>query len=363
MARPVRTVTPYYHIQAKPCNFLKSSTPTPSTNILCYLLSWKAGPYPKSPHTNPPPTFRHIAPQGELQLPPATSIFMQGRSLSTSCCKNFTCAPKSRLSTYINRNSTSAPPSPNLHTLQNCTSSGLIAPRARCGQWQCRVTKRGDDEMLFTSVKISRSVDDKQNRSNPQGQSIGAGWVIKMIKVLAAENSIIPLFTDWNVLRDFDGMMNYTSIKFKQACVLFSKGCCRSFWARNPLHSDYDMSECLDLLMTDLANFGYQIKECKQCHHKEVYIGNYVLVNTHPFAVLIKWKLLELSFNLFKNTAPQAQWDKINNLIALNLDLTDGGKMITKHLTVIAMHTTICFSPPWQPTSTASFLAHVTTHS
>eukprot|EP00961_Rhodomonas_salina_P057692 775395-Rhodomonas_salina.2 len=91
--------------------------------------------------------------------------------------------------------------------------------------------------------------------------SVGAGWVIKMIDVLAAENSIIPLFTDWNAQCDPDGMMNYTSIKFKLVCILFSKGCCRNFWAHNPLHTDNDMHECLDLLMTDLASFGYQIKE------------------------------------------------------------------------------------------------------
>eukprot|EP00961_Rhodomonas_salina_P173954 2345996-Rhodomonas_salina.1 len=64
----------------------------------------------------------------------------------------------------------------------------MIAPRAlpvcQCGQWQCRVTvmktrntgilaMRSSIAKLFTSVKISRSVGDKQNtgRSNPQGPS------------------------------------------------------------------------------------------------------------------------------------------------------------------------------------------------
>eukprot|EP00961_Rhodomonas_salina_P088288 1187435-Rhodomonas_salina.1 len=37
--------------------------------------------------------------------------------------------------------------------------------------------------------------------------SVGAGWVIKMIYVLTAENSIIPLFTDWNGLHGPDGRM------------------------------------------------------------------------------------------------------------------------------------------------------------
>eukprot|EP00961_Rhodomonas_salina_P278438 3762084-Rhodomonas_salina.1 len=76
-------------------------------------------------------------------------------------------------------------------------------------------------------------VDWKDSVSRP-AISVGGDWIMEMIRQLAAEPTLLPAFTGWDIQLTNLQAHDYHHFSFKRACVLFAYNCSRSFGRRNP---------------------------------------------------------------------------------------------------------------------------------
>eukprot|EP00961_Rhodomonas_salina_P253570 3426783-Rhodomonas_salina.1 len=76
--------------------------------------------------------------------------------------------------------------------------------------------------------------------------------------------------------------------------------CGKQFFNLDPMQNVDDLWRAHGLLHLDWASFGAQIKTAAQEHHCDIFVGNDCRISKHLLHELIKWKLLELSFDPFK---------------------------------------------------------------
>eukprot|EP00961_Rhodomonas_salina_P149614 2014209-Rhodomonas_salina.1 len=111
--------------------------------------------------------------------------------------------------------------------------------------------------------------------------------------------------------------------------------CGKQFFNLDLMQNVDDLWRAHGLLCLDLASFGAQIKTAAQEHHCNIFVGNDHWISKHQLRELIKWKLLELSFDPFKDLSANTHWATLQALVAQDHNLN--ADEITPHFAAISV--------------------------
>eukprot|EP00961_Rhodomonas_salina_P032586 439552-Rhodomonas_salina.1 len=95
----------------------------------------------------------------------------------------------------------------------------------------------------------------------------------------------------------------------------------KEFSKDDPISTDLITNANYKTVDMQLASFGLQIVDTCKRHCSNVLAGTNSLIKNHPFRQLIEWKLLELSFNLFKKSAEEQYFADLAELAAVPITL------------------------------------------
>eukprot|EP00961_Rhodomonas_salina_P048640 653000-Rhodomonas_salina.1 len=97
--------------------------------------------------------------------------------------------------------------------------------------------------------------------------AVGGKYITKLVTWLMARPELIPMFADVGIAVDEFGNADYDSIHFNRAIVALATLCGKNWGTLDVEHTDNGVRQGVEVIKTDLASFGIQVKNAAQLHH------------------------------------------------------------------------------------------------
>eukprot|EP00961_Rhodomonas_salina_P190317 2567793-Rhodomonas_salina.1 len=182
-----------------------------------------------------------------------------------------------------------------------------------------RLYAKDDPSLPATESDFIKWKDGAQ-RSKAAVQ-VGAGYITCMITFFENDATLIPTFSNVGVPVDANGKADDNLTSFNHAVIALASLCGKNFQPLDYLNVDADLWKAIASLRLDLSSFGLQIKNACKAHHSDAFSANDVSITTHPLREIIKWNLLEISFNPFKTSSAGNDWVELQEAIMIDLSL------------------------------------------
>eukprot|EP00961_Rhodomonas_salina_P036346 488612-Rhodomonas_salina.1 len=98
-----------------------------------------------------------------------------------------------------------------------------------------------------------------------------------------AKPELIPMLANLGIAVDEFGNADYDSIHFNRAIVALATLCGKNWGTLDVERTDDGVLQGVEVLKTELASFGIQVKNAEQLHHSECLNGPCSpLITNHP---------------------------------------------------------------------------------
>ena len=179
------------------------------------------------------------------------------------------------------------------------------------------------------------TIDDNAKRSTG---AVGLEYVWKIMDFLKTrEDAHCPQFLDMpGVESSAPGEADYESIGFKICCCAIAQLCGRRFFYSVPSDQVHENLRNFQSMKAHLDSFGLQISKAASKYSRDIFVGNDHRISQHPFRALLEYNLLELSFELFKQSSGLKSWEDLIAIVGLDVNI-EPTSALTEHMLEITI--------------------------